>query len=530
MAAAAEPKAKPNVVIIVADELGARDLGCTGSTYYKTPNLDAFAKRGVKLDEAYSNWQDDLILLFTLHSGLTPERFFKSSISDERSLFGMKPLEKLLPPRHQLKLGNILIDILRGQSPPAFAAAKYTNITHAGDAEGLKEKLKSTTDTPFFATIIIRTVPPNGEALANYKTGKAGSQGDPRYAARVEQLDRRVGEILKALEDARVSDNTFIVFTSAGSGNCIDWDTKHATTSNAPYRDGQGYLYEGGLRVPFLIRGPGVKAGGFPISAADILPTLVSLCGIETDAKYDGVDLGAQFLGTAKPDPNRALHWHCPHYTPQYGRPGGAIRVGNDKLIEYFEDGRRELFDLGKDVGESKNLAAEKPELVKELAAKLAAWRKEVGAQMPVPNPDYKPNPQAEDGSITLHARTAFVTGVQLRFEPAPHKNTLGYWTNATDTASFDFTVTKPGTFTVHALQGAGKGSGGAEVELAVGESNAKFTVKDTGGFQQFEKRKVGELTIAKAGRHTLTVTPKSKPGVAVMDLREVTLNPKSNK
>jgi hypothetical protein len=145
---------------------------------------------------------------------------------------------------------------------------------------------------------------------------------------------------------------------------------------------------------------------------------------------------------------------------------------------------------------------------------------------MPTPNPDYKPNPPSKDGTITLHARTATVTGVMLRFEPLPHKNTLGFWVNKDDAASFEFTIEKPGTYTVQVLQGCGKGSGGAEVELAVGSSSLTFTVKDTGGFQAFEARDVGTLTIDKPGRHTLTVKAKTKPGVAVMDLRQVVLKP----
>ena len=146
---------------------------------------------------------------------------------------------------------------------------------------------------------------------------------------------------------------------------------------------------------------------------------------------------------------------------------------------------------------------------------------------MPTPNPEYTPNPQAKDGTITLHARTASVHGSQLRFEPMPHKNTLGFWTNKNDHVGFEFTVEKPGTFTVEVLQGCGKGSGGAEVELAVGGEKLTFTVKDTGGFQAFEAREVGTLTVEKAGRHTLTVRAKTKPGPAVMDLRQIVLKPK---
>ena len=156
----------------------------------------------------------------------------------------------------------------------------------------------------------------------------------------------------------------------------------------------------------------------------------------------------------------------------------------------------------------------------------LDAWRKEVGAKMPTPNPDYKPNPPNKDG-VDHDARAHGARhGVQLRFEPLPHKNTLGFWTNKDDFATFEFTVEKPGTFTVEVLQGCGKGSGGAEVEIAVGDEKLTFTVKDTGGFQNFEAREVGTLKIEKAGRHTLTVKAKTKPGVAVMDLRQIVLKP----
>jgi hypothetical protein len=125
------------------------------------------------------------------------------------------------------------------------------------------------------------------------------------------------------------------------------------------------------------------------------------------------------------------------------------------------------------------------------------------------------------------------VTGIQLRYEPLPHKETLGFWTNKDDIATFDFTVEKPGTFTVEVLQGCGKGSGGAEVELALwtprGDPTGvslKFTVKETGGFQTFEAREVGSLKIDKPGQYALVVIPKTKPGVAVMDLRQIVLKP----
>ena len=137
-----------------------------------------------------------------------------------------------------------------------------------------------------------------------------------------------------------------------------------------------------------------------------------------------------------------------------------------------------------------------------------------------------KPVQQAADGTVSLHARMATVHGKTVRYEPQPNKNTIGYWTQVDDWVSWDFEIAKPGRFKVEILQGCGKGSGGSEVDFAVGDQALKVTVKDTGGFQNFENRAIGELKLEKPGRYTLKVKPKTKPGVAVMDLREVKLSP----
>jgi hypothetical protein len=142
------------------------------------------------------------------------------------------------------------------------------------------------------------------------------------------------------------------------------------------------------------------------------------------------------------------------------------------------------------------------------------------------PNPGYVPNPQSADGTVALPARTAEILGVQVRYEPAPHKNTLGYWTRVEDQVRWDFTLTRPGTFAVEALQGCGKGQGGSEVEFDFGGQKLRWTVEDTGGFQNFKARLVGSVTFGEVGRHTLTVRPVRKAGAAVMDLRLVTLRP----
>jgi hypothetical protein len=125
-----------------------------------------------------------------------------------------------------------------------------------------------------------------------------------------------------------------------------------------------------------------------------------------------------------------------------------------------------------------------------------------------------------------MHARTAEVHGIMLRFEPLPHKNTLGYWVNKDDWASWEFTVATPGTFTVEVLQGCGNGQGGSEVEVTVGDQALKFTVEDTGHFQNFKAREIGTVKIDKPGRHTLAIKPKTKAAAAIMDVRQVTLKP----
>jgi hypothetical protein len=362
--------------------------------------------------------------------------------------------------------------------------------------------------------------------IEKYKQGPLGRQSNPTYAAMVESMDESVGRVLKALDEHKLSEKTIVIFTSDNGGLATMEGAVNGipATINSPYREGKGFLYEGGVRVPFIIRGPGVKAG-VPVISTDVMPTVLGLCGIKSDVKFDGRDLSAA-LGGADVKVNPEFYWHYPHYANQGSRPGGAIRDGNWKLIEFYDRDRRELFDISKDISESRNLAADKPEVVKALAKKLDDWRKAVDAKPMTPNPDYKPNPQAADGTITLKGLFGEAHGVMLRFEPLPHKNTFGFWVNKDDYVSWEFEVTKPGTFNVELTQGCGKGSGGAEVEVSVGESKTTHTVKDTGGFQAFEKLPAGQLTIEKAGRHTLTVKAKTKPGPAVMDLQQVVLTP----
>jgi arylsulfatase A-like enzyme len=572
---------KPNVVLILADDLGWADLGCYGSKYHKTPNLDRFAASGLRFTEAYAACPVCSPTRASLLTGRYPQRY---NLTDWLPGRPDRPDQKLLRPKinQQLPLEEVtLAEALKsagyatahvgkwhlggkdfepekqgfdlniagdhtGTARSYFAPFKSKDGTFmpglekAPDGEYLTDRLTAeaekfidaSRDKPFFLYLAhyaphtpLKAKP---DLVAKYKPGKHGEQGNPAYAAMLESLDEGVGRVLKKLDDLKLTERTIVVFASDNGGLATLEGMTMAATFNGPLREGKGYLYEGGIRVPLMVRWPGVtKAGAtsaVPVCSIDLFPTALEACGVTSAAKPDGVSLVPLLKGGGLK--REALYWHYPHYANQGSRPGGAVRAGAYKLIEFYEDGRRELYDVTKDVSESHNLIADKPEVAKELAAKLDAWRKEVGAKMMTPNPDYVPNPQAKDGAVALPARAADVHGTQLRYEPLPHKNTLGFWTRADDWASWEFTVTKPGTFAVEVLQGCGKGQGGSEVELSVGERALKFAVEDTGGFQNFKAREVGTIKIDKAGHYTLTVKPKKKMAAAVMDLRSVTLKP----
>jgi arylsulfatase A-like enzyme len=572
---------KPNIVLILADDLGWADLGCYGSTYHKTPHLDRLAADGLRFTAAYAACPVCSPTRASLLTGRYPQRY---NLTDWLPGRPDRPDQKLLRPKinQQLPLEEVtLAEALKPASCVCGHVGKWHlggqgfgplqqgfDVNVAGDHTGtalsyfapFKDKsgrfmpgletvpdgeyltdrltaeaekfIEANRDRPFFLYLAhyaphtpLKAKP---ELQAKYKPGKHGEQGNPAYAAMLESLDEGVGRVLKKLDDLKLAGRTVVVITSDNGGLATLEGMSMAPTYNGPLREGKGYLYEGGIRVPLIVRWPGVtKAGGtcaVPVCSIDFFPTMLAAWGLTSEAKADGVSLLPLLKGGGLK--REALYWHYPHYANQGSRPGGAVRAGDYKLIEFYEDGRRELYDVAKDVSETRNLIADRPELAKELAAKLDAWRKEVGARMMTPNPNYLPNPQGKDGTVTLPARTADVHGIQLRYEPLPHKNTLGFWTRADDWASWEFTVTKPGKFVVEMLQGCGKGQGGSEVELAVGEAVLKFAVEDTGGFQNFKAREVGTVTIDKPGRHTLTLKPKRKAADAVMDVRSVTLKP----
>ena len=581
LASAAHAKERLNVIVILADDLGWADLGCYGSKYHRTPALDAMAKSGMRFTNAYASAPVCSPTRAALLTGKTPARL---GITEWLPGRADRPGQSLLQPalEQQLPLDEITLAAAlkkagyataligkwhlggKGHEPqkygfatniggdqsgsPLTYFAPFRNKTRAmpgletaPEGEYLTDRLgaeaerfiDANKDRPFFLYLAhygVHIPLKAPKALVEKYPGKLtyGKQSNPTYAAMLESLDTSVGKILKKLDALKLADRTLVVFASDNGGLSVIEGPNTPPTINAPLREGKGFLYEGGLRVPLLVRWPGVVKPGVsavPVVSHDLYPTLLAACGVKVPEKIDGIDLTGLLAGKEAPK-REALYWHYPHYSNQGGKPGGAVREGNLKLIEFYEDGRHELFDLAADIGENRNLARDRPADVKRLAARLEAWRKATGARMTKPNPNYVPNPPAKDGSILLHARTARVTGSQLRYEPLPHKETLGFWVDAGDTASWQFTATKTGTFAVEVLQGCGTGQGGSVVEVTVAGQSLKFTVEDTGGFQQFVARDIGTVKIDKPGRYTLTLVPRSKAKAAVMDVRQVVLRP----
>jgi arylsulfatase A-like enzyme len=594
---------KPNIVLILADDLGVNDLGCYGRKDQHTPNLNRLASQGMRFTCAYTAQPICSPSRAALMTGKCPARLNLTNYLPGRPDAAS---QRVLQPQieGQLPLEEPTIaELLRsaGYATGLFGkwhlgGAKFgpkvqgfdvaimppANTSPAPDTGGKGEYLISDAaekfieehrDRPFFCYVPHNNPHIPLAAVADL-VEKNENAFHPTYAAMIETLDDSVGRLMAKVETLGLDDRTIFVFTSDNGGLHVLESPGTPATHNGPYRAGKGYLYEGGLREPLLIRWPGVVPPGStcdtPIVLTDLVPTLLEAAGMEADkvvGPLDGVNITSLLHG--KSMPARPLYWHFPNYTNQGGRPAGAIRDGDWKLIEQFEDGSVELFNLAHDVGETNNLAAQEPNRLHDLQSKLQSWRVRVGARMPTPNPEFDselhrrlyvdqdPSRLAAEataaatephwrewraamnaatkgrtpivtpptGDVRLHAKDARVHGHTLRYEPEPNKNVLGYWTAATDWAEWEFELPAAGTYEVEIQQGCGAGSGGAEVALEVGGEKLRFTVQETGHFQHMIQRTIGRVELG-AGKHTVAVKPRSKPGAAVMDLRRVVLRP----
>jgi len=580
---------RPNVVLIVADDLGAKDLGITGSTYHKTPALDQLAREGVHFRQAYSACPVCSPSRAAILTGRHPVRFGltdwlpgRADLPDQRlarpplppglPLDAVTLAEKLGPlgyatghigkwhlggeglmPTDQGFQTNIAGDATgtprsymapyrdrQGNTMPGLAeaeAGEYLTDRLAREAEGFIEKNR---DRPFF--LHLAHYAPHTPLLARKEwidkfdgSRRPGAQDNPVYAAMLASLDESIARVRTALAKAGVAGRTVVVFTSDNGGLCTLEGMARPATTNAPLREGKGWLYEGGIRVPLIMAGPGIAQGAqndIPVCGTDIFPTVLGLLGETVPDGLDGANLADLVRGkSAVGQPaERSLWWHYPHYSNQMGRPGAAIRKGRWKYVTHFEKPgveQGELYDLQADPGENTNRIQANRPLADEMDRELKSLQKGADARFMTANPAYRPGSPNPKGEVVLPARNALVDGIQLRFEPLPHKNTLGFWVRKEDTARWDFTIENGGQYQLEILQGCGKGSGGAEVAFRVGDQELLWKVEDTGHFQNFVSRSPGRFKL-EPGRHTLQVKPKTKPGVAVMDLREVRLVPVS--
>ena len=234
------------------------------------------------------------------------------------------------------------------------------------------------------------------ELIEKYERKAVPGHGinNPVYAAMIKHVDESVGAVLEGLDGLGIADETVVLFYSDNGGlyERFDRSTGVIVTTNAPLRSEKGSLYEGGIRVPFIVRWPGAAAPGITsdalVTSIDLFPTFVELAGgrMPVGQAFDGTSLVPLLRGSAQA-PGRAIFFHYPHY--HHSVPAGAIRQGYFKLIEFFGDTRTELYNLRNDIGESLDLASVQPDTAAALRARLAAWRERMGAAMPVANPDF---------------------------------------------------------------------------------------------------------------------------------------------
>lgn len=208
----------------------------------------------------------------------------------------------------------------------------------------------------------------------------------------LQQWMKNIGRLIKKIADFKLDENTIIIFTSDNGG--LSTLKKPGPTCNLPLRAGKGWCYEGGIRVPLIIKAPGLKSAvnTSPVVSMDFFPTLLDLAGIEKkpNLHLDGLSLLNELRGGGEKLKRDSLVWHYPHYHGSMWRPGASIRSGKWKMIEFFETGEKELYDLSEDIEESKNLATKYPEVLQSLTDKMSKWRVENNAEMPVLDPKFK--------------------------------------------------------------------------------------------------------------------------------------------
>ncbi len=450
----------PNIILILADDLGWKDVGYNGAQFYETPNIDRLARNGMIFTNAYSSGPNCAPTRACLISGMyTPRHLVYTpaarSKGDPRKMKLWVPVQKgywqsarlpqpaedPFPVRRDLKDFNLdsIAEILNtgGYRTARFGKWQLGDKNFqgfhvssdvdrgpkaAGSADTLTDLsvdfMQDNRNRPFFLYLSHHEVHEpyiaSSRLVNKYRNKKKSwtaenNDYDPIYAGMVESLDNSVGRITTTLEKLKISDNTLILFTSDNGAARV--------TPNAPLRNFKGSLYEGGIRVPACVQWPATIAAGSvsdtPITTVDFLPTFANLAKTPLPAgqAVDGESLVPLLKGESALT-DRAIFWHFPLYLKEKSSPASAIRKGDWKLIEYFEDQSLELYNLSDDIGESQNRATSMPEKAKALHDELVAWRKRTKAVVPVlRNPYYQ---GSADSPEQLGRRLRLVqTGIQ---------------------------------------------------------------------------------------------------------------------
>ncbi len=426
----------PNVVFFLLDDMGYADVGAYGNVYHRTPHIDRLAREGVRFTDAYAAAPNCSPTRGSILTGRWPARtgltqYLPGNVLPRAKLrqvdlpLGL-PLSETVLADPLARVGYATACIGKwhlgaGDYAPerrgfgeSFASghwgshrrmfAPHTLIKVPGAKDGdyltdgltraAEEFIERNRERPFFLYLSYYSVHGPIEAkpalVASYEGRRDPSaRGNAVYAAMVEGVDQSVGRVLARLERHGLADSTAVFFFSDNGGVA-------RRAFNGGFRSGKGYLWEGGIREPLIVRWPGTVAPGSvetaPVSSVDFYPTILAMAGIPLASvpAVDGSSLVPLLRGEGSVD-REALYWHYPHYSNAGSTPAGAIRKGRWKLLEFFEDGRVELYDLAEDPSESADLAPSRPGRARELLDGLRAWREAVRAAMPESNPRYDP-------------------------------------------------------------------------------------------------------------------------------------------
>ena len=438
---------RPNIVFILTDDMGWKDLGCYGNQFTETPNIDSLARNGIRFTQAYAACPVSSPTRASIMTGKYPARLHLTNfIAGNRT----DPDSPVLPAEWKpyLEAKEVTIaELLKESGYRTGMAGKwhlgghdsiapwsqgfdytrmigkngldYYNYSIYEDSyknefidhgtEYLTDKLtdygiefiERNRENPFFLYLAYSAphvvIVPRPDKLMKYfrKYGESDEKFNPYYSAMVESIDDGVGRIVDILKKNNLLEKTLIIFTSDNGGLGLD-ELGPTPTSLLPLRKWKGHVYEGGIRVPAIISWQGKIRSGLTsntcFSTIDYLPTLCELTGIkEIPENVDGISIFSLLMNLSEDRINdRPLYWHYPHFSNQLGRPAGAVRLGDFKLVESYETGILELYDLKNDISESEDLSAIMKEKTRELHNLLIEWRKRVDANMPVPNPDFK--------------------------------------------------------------------------------------------------------------------------------------------